>query len=47
VEARFHLARGAGPGLGLPQAYKGVQVCLATGLRSSWTQAWPAFRDYS
>jgi hypothetical protein len=24
-----------------------VPVYLATGLRSSWAQAWPAFRDYS
>ncbi|HYB48093.1 MAG TPA: hypothetical protein VED20_12150 [Streptosporangiaceae bacterium] len=24
-----------------------VAIYLASGLRSSWTQAWPAFRDYS
>jgi hypothetical protein len=22
-------------------------IFIATGLRSSWAQAWPAFRDYS
>jgi hypothetical protein len=24
-----------------------AQVFIATGLRSSWAQAWPAFRNYS
>jgi Dolichyl-phosphate-mannose-protein mannosyltransferase len=34
-------------GLGVSDDEQGVQVFLATGLRSSWAQAWPAFRDYS
>jgi Dolichyl-phosphate-mannose-protein mannosyltransferase len=34
-------------GLGVSDDEQGVQVYLASGLRSSWTQAWPAFRDYS
>jgi hypothetical protein len=24
-----------------------VQIYVATGLRSSWASAWPAFRDYA
>ena len=34
-------------GLGVDDDEQGVQVYLATGLRSSWARAWPAFRDYS
>jgi 4-amino-4-deoxy-L-arabinose transferase-like glycosyltransferase len=34
-------------GLGVSDDEQGVRVFLATGLRSSWVQAWPAFRDYS
>ncbi len=34
-------------GLGVGDDEQGAQVYLATGLRSSWAQAWPAFRDYS
>jgi 2-hydroxychromene-2-carboxylate isomerase len=34
-------------GLGVSDDEEGVQIFLATGLRSSWTRAWPAFRDYS
>jgi hypothetical protein len=34
-------------GLGVSDDEQGVPVYLATGLRSSWARAWPAFRDYS
>jgi hypothetical protein len=34
-------------GLGVADDEQGVQVFVATGLRSSWAQAWPAFRNYS
>jgi hypothetical protein len=34
-------------GLGVSDDEEGVQIFLATGLRSSWVRAWPAFRDYS
>jgi hypothetical protein len=34
-------------GLGVSDDEQGVPVYIATGLRSSWDQAWPAFRDYS
>ena len=34
-------------GLGVSDDEEGAQIFLATGLRRSWTQAWPAFRDYS
>jgi hypothetical protein len=34
-------------GLGVSDDEQGVQVYLATGLKSSWAQAWPAFRHYS
>jgi hypothetical protein len=33
--------------LGVDDDEQGVPVYLATGLKSSWAQAWPAFRDYS
>src|SRR6202012_1257418 len=34
-------------GLGVDDDEQGVPVYLATGLRSTWAAAWPAFRDYS
>jgi hypothetical protein len=34
-------------GLGVSDDEQGAQIYIATGLRSSWAQAWPAFRDYS
>ncbi len=34
-------------GLGVSDDEEGVQIFLATGLRSSWATAWPAFRNYS
>jgi dolichyl-phosphate-mannose-protein mannosyltransferase len=34
-------------GLGVGDDEQGAQVFLATGLRSPWSQAWPAFRNYS
>jgi hypothetical protein len=34
-------------GLGVSDDEQGVQIFIATGLRSSWAQAWPAFRKYS
>ena len=34
-------------GLGVSDDEQGAQVYVATGLRSSWARAWPAFRDYS
>jgi hypothetical protein len=34
-------------GLGVSDDEQGATIFVATGLRSSWTQAWPAFRDYS
>jgi hypothetical protein len=34
-------------GLGVNDDEQGVPVYLATGLKSSWARAWPAFRDYS
>jgi 4-amino-4-deoxy-L-arabinose transferase-like glycosyltransferase len=36
-----------GNGLGVDDDEQGAPIYLATGLRSSWTQAWAAFRDYS
>ena len=33
-------------GLGVSDDEQGVPVYLATGLKSSWTRAWPAFRNY-
>lgn len=26
---------------------QGARIYLATGLRTTWSRAWPAFRDYS
>jgi hypothetical protein len=34
-------------GLGVDDDEQGAKIYLATGLRTSWSQAWPAFRDYS
>ena len=34
-------------GLGISDDEQGAPIFIATGLRSSWTQAWPAFRNYS
>jgi hypothetical protein len=34
-------------GPGVNDDEQGAQVFLATGLKSSWARAWPAFRDYS
>jgi hypothetical protein len=34
-------------GLGVSDDEQGAPVYLATGLRSTWTRAWPLFRDYS
>jgi hypothetical protein len=34
-------------GLGVDDDEQGAQVFIATGLRSSWAQAWTAFRNYS
>jgi hypothetical protein len=34
-------------GLNVSDDEQGAQVFLATGLKSSWVRAWPAFRDYS
>jgi hypothetical protein len=34
-------------GLGVSDDEQGTRVYLATGLKSSWARAWPAFRDYS
>jgi hypothetical protein len=34
-------------GLGVADDEEGAQIFLATGRRSSWARAWPAFRDYS
>ena len=34
-------------GLGVSDDEQGAPVYVATGLKSSWARAWPAFRDYS
>jgi Dolichyl-phosphate-mannose-protein mannosyltransferase len=34
-------------GLGVSDDEQGVPIFIATGLRPSWAQAWPAFRNYS
>jgi hypothetical protein len=33
-------------GLGVDDDEQGAPVYLATGLRTSWSRAWPAFREY-
>jgi hypothetical protein len=45
--ARVRLVATFWNGLGVSDDEQGAQVYIATGLRSSWRQAWPAFRDYS
>jgi hypothetical protein len=39
--ATFHNA------VGVDDDEQGAPIYLATGLKSSWATAWPAFRDYS
>lgn len=34
-------------GISVSDDEEGAQVFAVSGLRSSWRQAWPAFRDYS
>ena len=34
-------------GLGVRDDEQGAQIFLATGLKSAWSRAWPAFRNYS
>ncbi len=34
-------------GLGVSDDEQGAQIFLATGLKSAWSRAWPAFRNYS
>jgi dolichyl-phosphate-mannose-protein mannosyltransferase len=34
-------------GLGVSDDEEGAQIYVVTGLRSSWSAAWPAFRDYA
>jgi Dolichyl-phosphate-mannose-protein mannosyltransferase len=34
-------------GVGVNDDEQGAQIFLATGLKSSWAQSWPAFRNYS
>jgi 4-amino-4-deoxy-L-arabinose transferase-like glycosyltransferase len=34
-------------GLGVDDDEQGARIYLVSGLKSSWAQAWPAFRDYS
>jgi hypothetical protein len=34
-------------GLGVGNDEQGARIYVASGLRSSWARAWPAFRDYS
>ena len=34
-------------GLGVSDDEQGARIYLATGLRTSWSRTWPAFRDYS
>ena len=45
--ARVRLVATFWNGLGVSDDEQGAQIFVATGLRSSWAQAWPAFRDYS
>jgi hypothetical protein len=34
-------------GIGVSDDEEGVQIFVATGLKSSWARTWPAFRDYN
>jgi 4-amino-4-deoxy-L-arabinose transferase-like glycosyltransferase len=36
-----------GNGLGVSDDEQGVRIFVVSGLRSTWQEAWPAFRDYS
>jgi 4-amino-4-deoxy-L-arabinose transferase-like glycosyltransferase len=45
--AQVHLVATFWNGLGVSDDEQGVQIFVATGPRSSWAQAWPAFRNYS
>jgi 4-amino-4-deoxy-L-arabinose transferase-like glycosyltransferase len=45
--AHVHLVATFWNGLGVSDDEQGAQIWLATGLRSAWARAWPAFRDYS
>jgi Dolichyl-phosphate-mannose-protein mannosyltransferase len=44
--AHVRLAATFSNGLGVSDDEQGAQVYIATGLRSSWAQDWPAFRHY-
>jgi 4-amino-4-deoxy-L-arabinose transferase-like glycosyltransferase len=44
--AHVRLVATFGNGLGVDDDEQGVPVYLATGLRTSWSRAWPAFREY-
>jgi hypothetical protein len=45
--AHVRLAATFWNGLGVSDDEQGVQIFIATGLKSSWAQSWPAFRNYS
>jgi hypothetical protein len=45
--AHVRLAATFRNGLGVDDDEQGTQIWLATGLKTSWARAWPAFRDYS
>jgi hypothetical protein len=45
--AHVRLAATFWNGLGISDDEQGARIYIATGLKSSWAQAWPAFRDYS
>ncbi len=34
-------------GIGVTDDEQGMRIFIATGLKTSWAKAWPAFRDYS
>jgi len=44
--ARVRLVATYDNGLGVSDDEEGARIYVATGLRSSWAAAWPAFRDY-
>jgi hypothetical protein len=45
--AHVHVVATFWNGLGVSDDEQGVKIYLATGLRASWAQAWPAFRAYA
>jgi len=45
--AHVRLAATFWNGLGVSDDEQGARIYIATGLKSSWAQAWPAFRDFS